>query len=287
MSLNTPPIENTKNSKNKYVWGAIIISCILVTVWAVHFEITKANNSKNFNLNITEADKSFKMEKFVEAREYYKTALSFKADNSVQSKIQLCDDIEASYKEFNNGTDLFNKKNYLGAYTAFKKVIPQDEKRFALAKDKISESSKLYIDDEITQAKDSASTKDYQIAIKQIDAVLVFDPNNETAKTLKTQYQADLDAKLVADKAKADADAKAQELAKARAQAKADADAKALAKTQGVRIGMSKQEVLDSNWGSPEDINKTTGSWGTHEQWCYGGRNYLYFENGILTSIQN
>lgn len=40
-------------------------------------------------------------------------------------------------------------------------------------------------------------------------------------------------------------------------------------------------------WGEPSSINKTTGSWGTHEQWVYGSGNYLYFEGNKLTAIQN
>lgn len=55
-----------------------------------------------------------------------------------------------------------------------------------------------------------------------------------------------------------------------------------------VRIGWNKQMCRES-WGEPDDINKTIGSWGTHEQWVYGEIycSYLYFENGILTTIQN
>ena len=53
-----------------------------------------------------------------------------------------------------------------------------------------------------------------------------------------------------------------------------------------VRIGMTK-EMCRESWGEPEDINKTTGSYGTHEQWVYGYGSYLYFENGKLTTIQN
>lgn len=52
-----------------------------------------------------------------------------------------------------------------------------------------------------------------------------------------------------------------------------------------VRIGWD-QEKCRLSWGRPEDINRSTGSWGVHEQWCYNG-SYLYFENGRLTSIQN
>jgi|WetSurMetagenome_2_1015567.scaffolds.fasta_scaffold06003_7 hypothetical protein len=52
-----------------------------------------------------------------------------------------------------------------------------------------------------------------------------------------------------------------------------------------VKIGMTKNMVLDS-WGEPDDINRSVGSWGVHEQWVYG-ENYLYFENGKLTSFQD
>ena len=52
------------------------------------------------------------------------------------------------------------------------------------------------------------------------------------------------------------------------------------------RIGMTKAEVRKSLWGEPEDINKTTTAYGTREQWVYSGNRYIYFENGIVTSIQ-
>lgn len=58
-------------------------------------------------------------------------------------------------------------------------------------------------------------------------------------------------------------------------------------RSQGVSIGMTKEDVLASSWGRPESINTTTNARGTREQWVYGGRNYLYFENGILVTIQN
>ena len=52
-----------------------------------------------------------------------------------------------------------------------------------------------------------------------------------------------------------------------------------------VCIGWSK-EMCRESWGQPERINKTTTVWGVQEQWVYG-YNYLYFEKGILTTIQN
>lgn len=79
--------------------------------------------------------------------------------------------------------------------------------------------------------------------------------------------------------------AKAQQWEKA--QKEADRIYKARKKKEGVSIGMSQQDVLDSSWGRPERVNRTTTVRGVHEQWVYGSGNYLYFESGLLTSIQN
>ena len=70
--------------------------------------------------------------------------------------------------------------------------------------------------------------------------------------------------------------------AKQKAQAQAEYKAKG-----GVKIGMTKAQVLKSNWGKPESVNTTTNAASVNEQWVYGGRNYLYFTNGVLTGIQN
>lgn len=51
-------------------------------------------------------------------------------------------------------------------------------------------------------------------------------------------------------------------------------------------IGMTKSEVENSTWGKPNKINKTTTQYRVHEQWVYSGNRYLYFDDGILTSIQ-
>ena len=56
---------------------------------------------------------------------------------------------------------------------------------------------------------------------------------------------------------------------------------------EGVFIGMTKSEVLQSNWGKPRKINRTITQSTVHEQWVYSGSNYLCFDNEYLTSIQN
>jgi tetratricopeptide (TPR) repeat protein len=52
------------------------------------------------------------------------------------------------------------------------------------------------------------------------------------------------------------------------------------------KIGMTAQEVRNTNWGSPKDINKTTTANHTSEQWVYSLSRYIYLEDGIVTAIQ-
>nr|WP_186812304.1 hypothetical protein [Paenibacillus xylanexedens] len=51
-------------------------------------------------------------------------------------------------------------------------------------------------------------------------------------------------------------------------------------------IGMTASEVRDSSWGGADKINKTTYEFGVHEQWVYSNYRYVYFEDGIVTTIQ-
>ncbi len=50
-------------------------------------------------------------------------------------------------------------------------------------------------------------------------------------------------------------------------------------------IGMT-EEMATISLGMPNDVNRTVGIWGVHEQWIYDNV-YLYFENGKLSSYQN
>lgn len=93
----------------------------------------------------------------------------------------------------------------------------------------------------------------------------------EPAKSLGT-LRASLQQEAAAAQAKSDA-----------AKARADAARK---RSEGVRVGMSEQDVLASSWGRPRKINRTTRASGVSEQWVYDG-GYLYFDNGVLTAIQN
>lgn len=52
------------------------------------------------------------------------------------------------------------------------------------------------------------------------------------------------------------------------------------------KIGMTKKEVENSSWGKPTKINKTTTAYVVHEQWVYNNYKYIYFDDGIVTAIQ-
>jgi hypothetical protein len=51
-----------------------------------------------------------------------------------------------------------------------------------------------------------------------------------------------------------------------------------------VAIGYTK-EMCELSWGEPKKINETITAGGKSEQWVYKD-NYLYFNNGKLTSMQ-
>lgn len=125
------------------------------------------------------------------------------------------------------------------------------------------------LDERRAQAKAAASKKQYAEAKELLEYCL---PKLERDSVGHREYQA---YALANDKV-----VEAARVAFAKAE-------KARKKKQGVVLGMSEQDVLDSSWGRPERVNRTTNAYGTREQWVYGGGNYLYFKNGELVSIQN
>ena len=117
------------------------------------------------------------------------------------------------------------------------------------------------VDNQIEKARKNAKKGDYSQAIDILVNVGYINEDmklSETITSLKDKYLALQEKKLKKEK-----------------------------KSRGVSIGMTQQEVLQSSWGKPKDINKTTTEYGTHEQWVYANYNYLYFEDGILVTIQN
>jgi hypothetical protein len=110
----------------------------------------------------------------------------------------------------------------------------------------------------------------------------IYDVPFATAVARQKVVQASIDAaakieRAAQEKSRREASAIAAKVAASQAQA---------AKKRGVLIGMTKAQVIGSSWGKPRDINRTITARGTQEQWVYGG-GYLYFQDDILTTIQN
>lgn len=120
-------------------------------------------------------------------------------------------------------------------------------------------------------------------------AVLLSDKPQPNAPLQKTAAEID-ESNAAFDRAMAERAAKANERqAKVR-----EFYARRKAHT-GLRIGMPQSELYtNKDWNFPDDRNVTETARGTHEQWIYSTdpdnkfeRMYLYFDNDILTVIQD
>lgn len=110
--------------------------------------------------------------------------------------------------------------------------------------------------------------------------------NPERDAELELQRAADERARL--ERERADKVARDVETREKARQAKWRAEQDVLRRKPGVSVGMTKDDVLTkSSWGAPFSKNRMTTAAGVEEQWVYGGRNYLYFKNGVLVAIQN
>lgn len=151
--------------------------------------------------------------------------------------------------------------------TAFKATIDSDTARIAL-REELAQKRKLREQEVLAKVK-AANPDSHHALMLHYAELEKLDPENATYsaawKRHKTAYDriADIQRK------------------------KLEVEDRAKRRTEGVRIGMSKRDVLMSNWGKPRKINSTTTAAGTSEQWVYDG-GYLYFgENGLLKGIQN
>lgn len=146
--------------------------------------------------------------------------------------------------------------------------------------------NRIFAEQEIAEqekiAAEEAVKKQEALEIQQ-KAQAEEDAKAKVAEEVQRQAQAAYEVKLKAEQA-AYENSKAGKLCKAHpAWSKDDCGIIAEGK---VNIGMTAEQAIAA-WGRPNDINKTTYSFGVHEQWVYGISSYLYFEDGILTTIQN
>jgi hypothetical protein len=182
------------------------------------------------------------------------------AEKVEQARIAQEQELENSRVYFNEAMKLYETNYFEDALIKFRYVREIDKDNYEIAQSKIKELTDILYDGFFTNAKKAYEGKNYSVAFTLIMRAKSLKDNEET-NTLSDKYY----------KAKQDAE---------------NQQAKEVKKSQGVRIGMTKQEVLDSNWGQPKSINKTITKNSEHEQWVYDNYNYLYFDDGILTSIQ-
>lgn len=52
-----------------------------------------------------------------------------------------------------------------------------------------------------------------------------------------------------------------------------------------IMTGMTP-EMVRASWGPPQRVNRTDSPYGIREQWVYGMGEYIYFEDGVVTTIQ-
>lgn len=194
-----------------------------------------------------------------------------------------------SYININKANKQIEEQKYKEAYELFGTVITANKDKnqdiLEIATSKQSGIRDKAFEQIIAKAQEQINNKEYSSA--QTTLLKYKDLGNQTILDMYNSATNEIKRIEAEEKAKEEAERKAKEEQEAREKAKKEAEEKARKKREGVRLGMSKQDVLDSSWGKPDHINKTTTRYGTHEQWVYGGGNYLYFEDGILTSIQN
>lgn len=142
--------------------------------------------------------------------------------------------------------------------------------------------------------RENYEAQDYVNLKMNLDLLKCYHPESaeyQTAKGIYEQGLKDQEAarkKAEAEKAKAEAERRAKMSKVERIMEKYNCDeATAIYISKGqVVIGMTTEQCRAA-WGAPQRINRSTYSFGVHEQWCYGGHNYLYFEDDVLTSVQN
>lgn len=142
--------------------------------------------------------------------------------------------------------------------------------------------------------RENYAAKEYDALKANLDLLQRYHPDASELAAARSVYERAVKDREAARK-KAEAEAARRE-AERRAKMKpierimekygCDEDIATLIHHRQVCIGMTADQCRAS-WGRPYRVNRSTGSYGVHEQWCYEGYNYLYFENGILRSIQN
>lgn len=209
--------------------------------------------------------------------------------NTILQKIEEKYLISNSYSNINKCDKYIQEQNYKEAFDLLNTVIMQNKDKnqeiVDKATNKQNEIKDKAFEQIINEAQTQINNQDYSLAQKNLKNYK--DLGNQTILDMYNNVTNEVNKIEEERKAQEEAERKAQQQKAEEERKQREAEEKARKKSQGVTIGMTQQEVLDSMWGEPERINRTVTENHVYEQWVYGYPNYLYFTDGILTSIQN
>ena len=204
------------------------------------------------------------------------------------------------YTNINKANQYTQEQKYMQAYDLLGTVIKDNKNTnkevVDSATNKQNEIKEQMLQEVISQAQEKINNQDYSSVKTFLEKYKDF--GNQTIVDMYNNATNELNRIEAEKKAKEEEERKAREKKEAEEKAKREkkeaeekakreAEEKARKKREGVTIGMTQQDVLDSMWGKPQSVNRTVTSGHVYEQWVYGYPNYLYFTDGILTSIQN
>ena len=194
-----------------------------------------------------------------------------------------------SYSNLNSANKYIESGSYKDAFDLLQRVISSNKDKnqeiVNIATNRQNEIKDNAFEQIINEAQTQINSQDYSSAQKTLEKYK--DLGNQIILDMYNNATNEVNRIEAERKAQEEAERKAQQQKAEEERKQREAEEKARKKSQGVTIGMTQQEVLDSMWGEPKDINRTVTENHVYEQWVYGYPNYLYFTDGILTSIQN
>ena len=171
-------------NKSAKLLGTILVLLILAVPSSVF-----AYNSYNYNKFYKQGQANIANEKYDEAISSFNASLKYGKNHSeaINKQIILVKDLKISKAIYDDAVKKFNEKKYLEAIPVFEKIKKDDDKRYSLSQQKISESKNLYINENIDNSKKEFANKKYVEGIKYLDLALKVDNKNEQVLKLKSE----------------------------------------------------------------------------------------------------
>ena len=243
------------------VLGFLKVPCIKLELGNKEYRITIKMDSND------EEFESYDLT-FQEFLEYFEPEEEFINNSKKQYDLQIINNLKLKFE----GKEIYLKPNnhYIHkGYYLFKEIAPS-----------YSNDDGIYYK-YFAQLEDMSSHDIYEYPItNDLEEYVIFAEEQRKVEEEEARIQAQKEAEFQAMLEKEEREHKASLIRK---YGKKNA---LLILDNKVQIGFTKQMCIEA-WGEPYDINRTITSWGVHEQWVYGIGSYLYFEDNILTAIQD